>query len=67
MTLREFLDAAYAVLVDEYRRHGQNLFQALEEMSEWAQGGKQDESEAAVIAQNTRALADMDAIMAGIG
>lgn len=39
MTLTQFLDAAYALLVDEYRRLGSSLMEALSRTREYAQGG----------------------------
>lgn len=39
MTLTQFLDAAYALLVDEYRRLGSSLTEALGRTREYAQGG----------------------------
>jgi hypothetical protein len=35
MTLRRFLDIAYALLVEEYQRLGQPLLTAIESASEW--------------------------------
>lgn len=43
MTLREFLDAAYALLVAEYQRLGANLSDALLETAFWRDGGKEEE------------------------
>jgi hypothetical protein len=43
MTLREFLDAAYALLVAEYQRLGANLTDALAETAMWRDGGKEEE------------------------
>jgi hypothetical protein len=39
MTLTQFLDVAYALLVEEYRRLGANLTEALDRTREYAQGG----------------------------
>jgi hypothetical protein len=38
MTLNQFLDAAYALLVDEYRRLGSGLVEALDRTREYAAG-----------------------------
>lgn len=38
MTLSQFLDVAYALLVDEYRRLGSNLTEALDRTREFAAG-----------------------------
>ena len=39
MTLNQFLDAAYALLVDEYKRLGSSLTEALARTREYAAGG----------------------------
>jgi len=44
MTLNQFLDAAYALLVEEYRRLGANLSEALDRTREYAAGGHKKES-----------------------
>jgi hypothetical protein len=38
MTVSQFLDLAFAVLVDEHMRRGDNLFDALENMKTYAAG-----------------------------
>jgi hypothetical protein len=40
MTLTQFLDVAYALLVEEYRRLGAHLTEALDRTREYAQGGR---------------------------
>jgi hypothetical protein len=40
MTLNQFLDAAYALLVNEYLRLGAHLTEALDRTREYAQGGR---------------------------
>lgn len=42
MTLRAFLDAAYAILVAEYQRMGSNLTDAFSETAMWRSGGKKE-------------------------
>lgn len=39
MTLNQFLDVAYTLLVDEYRRLGASLTEALDRTREYAAGG----------------------------
>lgn len=40
VTLRQFLDAAYALFIEEYQKiGGMTLFEATDRMSEWAAGG----------------------------
>lgn len=40
MSLTQYLDLAYAVVVDERVRRGSTLFDALEQTAEWAAGGR---------------------------
>lgn len=40
MTLNQFLDVAYTLLVEEYRRLGANLPEALDRTREYAAGGR---------------------------
>jgi hypothetical protein len=81
MTLNQYLDVAYATLVDEYRRLGANLTEALERTREYAAGfteistagGKTQGSVAPSQdvenheAQNEMALVQLEAMMAGVG
>jgi hypothetical protein len=39
MSLRSFLDCAYALLVAEYQRLGMNLMDAIDENAQWQAGG----------------------------
>ena len=43
MTLTQFLDVAYTLLVEEYRRLGANLTEALDRTREYAAGGHRAE------------------------
>lgn len=64
MTLREFLDAAYALLVAEYQRLGANLSDALLETAFWRDGGKEEEEDGPIAAQQRapqRAVEDVTA------
>jgi hypothetical protein len=77
MTLRQFLDAAYYTLVENYQRGlhaGADIFEALKETAEWASGiattaSGSDEaySERRVGAENDQALAEFESMMSGLG
>ena len=66
MTLKDFLDAAYALFVDEYRKGGMDLLSAVDEMKQWAAGdGKPVEKSSAEPAPNTAdSLAQLNSMMA---
>lgn len=49
MTLSQFLDAAYYLLVEEFRRLGASLAEALERTREYAAGGHRRKQEEPVI------------------
>jgi hypothetical protein len=72
MKLRNFLDAAYALLVEEYQRIGVNLIEAVERVNESlgltddAQAGQLSPSDSEITAQNERALKDLQKLMAGV-
>lgn len=79
MTLREFLDAAYALLVAEHQRLGAHLTDALTETATWRDGGSNEEgpqpaqerrvtqrsNEDVTAAQNDQALAMLQGMLAG--
>lgn len=79
MKLGHFLDAGYALLVEEYQRLGSDLTTTLKQLSEWQAGGpkaKESEevvqrerpsSEAVIAQQNAQALAELQSMMAGVG
>lgn len=79
MTLNQFLDVAYATLVDEYRKLGALLTEALDRTREYAAGGHKivtaggkTEDRAPVVvdntaAQNDAALAELERMMSGVG
>lgn len=79
MKLGHFLDAAYALLVQEYQRLGTDLTTALKQLSEWQAGGPKEEvteevvqrerpsSEVITAQQNAQALAELQSMMAGVG
>jgi hypothetical protein len=57
MTLNQFLDAAYALLVQEHVRIGASLIEALSNTREYAAGFKEEEEEELIPAGgNTPAL-----------
>ena len=65
MTLRQFLDAAYALLVEEAQRLGIDLISALETHSKWAaQTLLETVNDTAI--QNQRALAELEKLMSGV-
>jgi len=64
LTLRDFLDAAEAIFVDEYRKMGLDLLSALEKMGGWSQAGP-EASVASV--DNASALSELENLMAGMG
>lgn len=79
MKLEHFLDAGYALLVEEYQRLGTDLPTTLQQLSEWRAGGPPDDqdaevpvqqqqpAEAAVARQNAQALAELQSMMARVG
>lgn len=36
MTVRDYCNAAYSIIVEEHRRHGATLVEALDKLREWA-------------------------------
>lgn len=70
MTLRQFLDAAYALLVEEYQRLGIGLMDAIDKTVQWRAGGDQEPppppSSEEVALQNDAALAQLQTLMAGV-
>lgn len=74
LTLRGFLDAAYALLIEEYGRMGVGLTDALEQTAMWRAGadGNEPQSEPReppqekVAADNAAALLQLKAQMAGV-
>lgn len=66
MTLRQFMDAGYALLVEEYQRVNVDLLSALEKTQEWAAGGTQDQALTTSKNQNDQSMAALTARMAGV-
>lgn len=77
MKLGHFLDAAYALLVEEYQRLGTDLATTIKQLAQWQAGGPKDEeeivvqqntaSDVATARQNAQALAELQTMMAGVG
>jgi hypothetical protein len=78
MTLRTFLDAAYVVLAEEYRRIGSDLQSALKELELYRAGGPPERGpdlsitgqpkpskERQQVVENQRALDELQKLMAG--
>jgi hypothetical protein len=67
MKLRHFLDAAYALLVEEYLRVGVNIMEAVEKTSEYRATSKPQEAvEVNEAARNQAALLKLQQMMAGV-
>lgn len=67
MKLRNFLDAAYALLVEEYLRIGVNLMEAIDKTLEYRSGKEPEVAlEKSEGAQNEASLARLNALMAGV-
>ncbi len=69
MNLRRFLDAAYAMYVDELMRLGMNLAEATEKTVAWAAHTIMpavDPVDAEMARQNQSALDDLEKLMQGV-
>jgi len=69
LTLSEFLDAGYALLVEAYQSApGGHLMEALEKAAQWSEGGPESEDTAqeSVERENARSLAQLDMMMRGV-
>ena len=69
LSLSDFLDAAYALLVEAHQSiPGGNLMDALSSTEEWRAGGPEAEAaeEAAVERENARSLEQFNAMMRGV-
>jgi hypothetical protein len=62
MTLRRFIDAAYAILVGEYQRLGMDLLTAIEKVGEL--GGETPVDK--VGSENARAMEQLMGMMGGV-
>lgn len=68
MNLRQFLNVAYTLMLEEWIRVGVGLEQALENMASWREGGPPSEEtlEANLAAQNQSAMEQLQAQMMGL-
>lgn len=75
MRLRQFLNAAYSILHEEYQRWGMNLFDATEALKEYAEGFDPGPAPLAVPAsgssgvvavQNTKAMEELNKMLGGV-
>lgn len=70
LTLRHFIDAAYALIFEEYVRRGVSLHEAIEMTGHLRAGGAREgapePSEAAVELQNERSMQELQRMMAGV-
>lgn len=67
MRLRHFLDAAYALLVEEYQRIGVNLMDAIDKTLEYRSGEKPEQAkEISEAAHNAASLQKLNSLMAGV-
>lgn len=63
MTLRSFLDAAVSILVEEYMKTGQSIFEALDAVREWSQGDGKPLATPTVSSSTADSLAQLNALM----
>ena len=69
LTLSDFLDAAYALLVEAHQSiPGGNLMDALQSTEEWRAGGPESEAaqESEIERENARSLAQLQMMMQGV-
>ena len=78
LTLRRFLDCAYAILVEEYQRLGIDLLTAVDKLGDFAVGRRKSDgrapetaaeagpSEQSVVAQNQQAMVALEKMMGGV-
>jgi hypothetical protein len=64
MTLRRFIDVAFAILVEEYQRLGVDLLSAIEKVT--ALGGEGEPEPEKVAVDNTRSMDALMTMMAGV-
>jgi len=65
MRLRQFLDAAYALIVEAYQQTGVNLLVAMEKALEF-RAGTEREAQQSFAAQNDASLAELERLMSGV-
>lgn len=66
MSLRRFLNVAFAILIEEYQRMGVDLISALEKVSEWAEGTSTQASAAVSSHQNEAAMAALQGMLSNV-
>ena len=77
MSLRRFLDCAYAILVEEYQRLGIDLLTAVEKLGDFAKGTRKTDgatpsqepvepTERSIVQQNQSAMAELQKMMQGV-
>lgn len=70
--MRQFLDAGYALLLEEYSRVGVPLQSALEHMREWAAGSTpktenlEEKKKVGVARQNDQAMAQLKGMLGAV-
>jgi hypothetical protein len=66
MSLRRFLDCAYAALVEQWQGIGRDLLTAVEQVNESLGLGAPGEQPKPTVTDNDRALKELQAMMAGV-
>lgn len=69
MTIKDFCDAAYALILKEHQSKGMLLTEALDKLREWAVGVTKDEEELEeerIVRMNNESLAWLEAKLAGV-
>lgn len=72
MSLRHFLNCGYTILLEEYQRWGKNLFEATDELAEYAEGFPRPDAvpasgnERAVVSQNQKAMTELSKLLGGV-
>ncbi len=64
MTLRRFIDTAFAILVEEYTRLGVDLISAIEKVAALGSDGEPEPDKVAV--ENARSMETLMAMMGGV-
>lgn len=68
MSLRRFLNVAYAILVEEYQRLGVDLISTLEKLSEWGESKEPDRAQPSrsTATQNQQSYNMLGQMMSGV-
>jgi hypothetical protein len=71
MTLRRFLDAAFALMVEEYQRLGSPLIETLEQLGEYrarsSEAPSVEKVEQDIARRNEESLRQLQQLMGGVG